>query len=173
MAVISPADLGLPVVLLSHRGPITFARAGGQRTASRGSGGLVSALQGLARTLDDAVWVCAAASEEDTAVAAEAEGAAVRIEMSTPPRLVGEDDTTSAPSMHVRMVTADPAAHDAFYTVIANPLLWFLQHGLYGLGDEPDLTARERNAFRDGYVAVNATFADAVAEEVERHGGKA
>src|SRR5947209_18224335 len=55
----------LPVVLLSHRAPVTFGRDGDQRTADRGAGGLVSALVGLAAGLEDSVWVCAAGSDED------------------------------------------------------------------------------------------------------------
>src|SRR4029453_14096634 len=58
----------LPVVLLSHRGPVSFERdpsAGG--AGSRGAGGLVTALAGLISDLPDAVWVCAASSDEDVA----------------------------------------------------------------------------------------------------------
>ena len=58
-------------------------------------------------------------------------------------------------------------------TVIANPLLWFLQHGMYGLALAPVLTKREHAAWTDGYVAVNRQFADAVVEEVEARGGRA
>ena len=53
----------LPVVLLSHRGPVSFERdPSGRRTASRGAGGLVTALTGLVSDLPDALWVCAASS---------------------------------------------------------------------------------------------------------------
>jgi trehalose 6-phosphate synthase len=38
----------LPVVLVSHRGPVSFRRdQTGARTASRGAGGLVTALTGF------------------------------------------------------------------------------------------------------------------------------
>ncbi len=66
--------------------------------------------------------------------------------------------------MRLRLVEVDQQAHDDFYTVIANPLLWFLQHGMYGLALAPVLTKREHAAYEDGYVAVNRLFADAVAE---------
>jgi trehalose 6-phosphate synthase len=71
------------------------------------------------------------------------------------------------------MVETDPWAHEAFYTVVSNPILWFIQHGLYGLTFAPVLTANEHTAFTDGYAAVNKVFADAVAEEVEARGGRA
>jgi len=46
--------LDLPVVLLSHRGPVSFeVDADGDRTVTRGAGGLVTALTGLTAYLDD------------------------------------------------------------------------------------------------------------------------
>ena len=165
----------LPVVLLSHRGPVSFERdEEGARTASRGAGGLVTALSGLVSDLPDAVWVCAADSDEDAAVAAEGDGGAVEVTLDQEPRVVGADDAAEgAASVRLRLVEVDRQAHDDFYTVIANPLLWFLQHGMYGLALAPELTKREHAAWDDGYVAVNRLFADAVATEVEARGGRA
>jgi trehalose 6-phosphate synthase len=60
----------------------------GDRTASRGAGGLVTALTGLVLGLPDAVWVCAASSEEDAVVAAEREGQAVQVALEPEARLV-------------------------------------------------------------------------------------
>jgi trehalose 6-phosphate synthase len=172
-----PRATGLPMVLLSHRGPVSFERdAAGARTASRGAGGLVTALTGLVSDLPDAVWVCAAGSEEDAAVAAEHGGRAVRVSLDAEPRVLGDEDDGAAegtPSMRLRLVEVEGHAHDDFYTVIANPLLWFLQHGMYGLALAPQLTKREHAAWDDGYVAVNRQFADAVVEEVKAAGGRA
>jgi trehalose 6-phosphate synthase len=172
----SPPEVpDLPVVLLSHRGPVSFGRdESGRRTSSRGAGGLVTALTGLGSDLPDAVWVCAASSEEDAAVAAEHDGQAVEVTLDSEPRLVEEGDAAEgAPTMHLRLVEVDRRAHDDFYTVIANPLLWFLQHGMYGLALAPVLTRREHAAWDDGYAAVNRAFADAVVEEVQGRGGRA
>jgi trehalose 6-phosphate synthase len=171
-----PATEDLPVVLLSHRGPVSFERdESGRRTSSRGAGGLVTALTGLVSDLPDAVWVCGATSEEDVVVAAEAEGQAVEVALDAEPRLLdqGTAGGEGAPTVRLRLVEVDQAAHDDFYTVIANPLLWFLQHGMYGLALAPALTKREHTAWDDGYVAVNRLFADAVAAEVEARGGRA
>jgi trehalose 6-phosphate synthase len=163
-----------PVVLLSHRGPVSFGRDESGRTASRGAGGLVTALTGLMSDLPDAVWVCAASSEEDAAVAAEHDGGAVEVALEPEPRLLDPaGDQEEAASVHLRLVEVDQQAHDDFYTVIANPLLWFLQHGMYGLALAPVLTKREHAAWDDGYVAVNRLFADAVVEEVQARGGRA
>jgi trehalose 6-phosphate synthase len=166
----------LPVVLLSHRGPVSFERdESGNRTGSRGAGGLVTALTGLVSDLPDAVWVCAADSEEDAAVAAEHDGQAVEVTLEPEPRVLDKssDGADGAPTVRLRLVEVDPKTHDDFYTVIANPLLWFLQHGMYGLALAPVLTKREHAAYDDGYVAVNRLFADAVVEQVQAHGGRA
>jgi trehalose 6-phosphate synthase len=148
------------IILVSNRGPVQYGREGGERTASRGAGGLVTALSGLGRHLQDGVWVCAAMSDEDVVVASESP------EGVYPPELGDED-------LRVRLVALDSAAQDDFYTVIANPLLWFIQHYLYDLKSAPNITRREIDAFESGYAAVNRHFADVVIEEVEAAGGDA
>jgi trehalose 6-phosphate synthase len=163
----------LPVVLLSHRGPASFRRTASGVTAKRGAGGLVTALMGLAEHLDDAVWVCAAATEADAAVAGEHEGHAIEIEFSPDPQVVPDDEQATGPSLAVRYVEVDPDRHQMFYGEIANPLLWFVQHGLYGLATAPDIDEATHRAFDEGYVAVNRQFAEAVGEEVEARDGRA
>jgi trehalose 6-phosphate synthase len=168
------AEFDLPVVLLSHRGPARFQRTPSGLTINRGAGGLVTALMGLAEHLDDAVWVCAAATQADADVATEHEGHSVEIAFDPQPQLVDADtdEESLGATINVRYVDVDADRHDAFYTQIANPLLWFVQHGLYGLASDPTITAETHRAFDEGYVAVNYQFAEAVAEEVESRGGK-
>ena len=161
-----------PVVLLSHRGPVTFAREDDSRTATRGAGGLVTALTGLAGHLPDAVWVCVASGDEDLAVAGEAEGSAVRLALS-PPRIVGEDEDVDGLALRLRLVEVPPEVHEPFYGVIANPLLWFVQHRLYGLATAPDLGRAERAAWDEGYVRANQIAAEAVVEQVQAMDGAA
>ena len=148
------------IILVSNRGPVQYGREDGERTTTRGAGGLVTALSGLGPYLREGVWVCAAMSDEDVVVAQESPGGLY------PPEL-GDDD------LRVRLVALDPEAQDAFYTVIANPLLWFIQHHLYDLKSAPDITRREIDAFESGYGAVNRRFAEVVAEEVDAAGGDA
>ncbi len=167
-------SLDLPVVLLSHRGPVSFGRdpASGERTASRGAGGLVTALSGLAGHLQDAVWVCVAAGEADAEVASEAGDAPLRLALDGNPRIVGDGETTER-EVAVRLVDVAAEVHEPFYGVIANPLLWFVQHRLHDLKTSPSIGREERSAFEDGYVEVNRLAADAVVEQVERAGGAA
>jgi len=167
-----PPSLPRTVVLLSHRAPVTFRRSDGERSAKRGAGGLVTALSDLATQLEDVRWVCAASSEEDGAVAGEHRGEAVPIALSDDPHVVEGDDGEHA-VVPVRFVAVPADQHERFYAKISNPVLWFIQHGLYGLWSAPDLGDEEHRAFDDGYVPVNEAFADAVADEVQAAGGDA
>ena len=67
----------------------------------------------------------------------------------------------------IRLVSSDPEAYDAFYNVIANPLLWFIQHYLWDLSNVPDFRLIERDAWNDGYKRVNEDLARAALEEIE------
>jgi trehalose-6-phosphate synthase len=161
----APADRSDPtggrrVILVSNRGPVQYGRDGDERTTTRGAGGLLTALSGLGQHLQDGVWVCAAMTDEDVVVAQESPGG------QYPPQL-GED------RLRVRLVALDREAQDAFYGVIANPLLWFIQHHLYDLNTAPNITRRETDAFQSGDAAVNRRFAEVVAEEVDGAGGEA
>src|SRR5437762_7822782 len=55
----------VPLVLVSNRGPVTFGPDG---EIQRGSGGVVTALTGLA-SHRDAIWIASAMSEHDAEVA--------------------------------------------------------------------------------------------------------
>jgi trehalose 6-phosphate synthase len=167
-----PPGLPRPVVLLSHRAPVSFRRKDGERTIRRGAGGLVTALSDLAVQLDDVRWVCAASTDEDRAVAAEHPGRAVPVALTADPHVV-DGDAGDEPVVPVRLVDVPAEQHDRFYGQISNPILWFIQHGLYGVWSSPDLGDAEHEAFFDGYVPVNEAFADAVADQVDAAGGEA
>jgi trehalose 6-phosphate synthase len=162
----------LPVVLLSHRGPVTFGVEDGRRTAVRGAGGLVTALTGLTGHLDDAVWVCVAGSDEDVAVSREAGGGTVRLSLTPEPHLLADGETVDR-GLTLRLVEIPTEVHQPFYGEIANPLLWFVQHRLYGLGVSPVLGREVHRAWDDGYVRANELAADAVVAQVEAVGGRA
>ena len=55
--------------------------------------------------------------------------------------------------------------------MIANPVLWFVQHGLWELKQHPG--ADLAPAWREGYVEANRTLAAAVVEELDRAAGRA
>ena len=51
----------------------------------------------------------------------------------------------------MRFVESDDEAYDRFYNIIANPMLWFIQHYLWDLSNAPDIRRHEVEAFEDGY----------------------
>ena len=54
---------GERIVIVSNRGPVTFSRSeAGERSYSRGAGGLVTALNAVSRRSDDTVWIASAQS---------------------------------------------------------------------------------------------------------------
>jgi trehalose 6-phosphate synthase len=66
----------------------------------------------------------------------------------------------------VRFVESDDEAYDRFYNIIANPMLWFIQHYLWDQSNAPDIRRHEVEAFEHGYKAVNEDLAEAVLEEI-------
>jgi trehalose 6-phosphate synthase len=140
-----------PLVLVSNRGPVTF---GPDREIRRGTGGLVTALIGLA-SHRDVTWIASAMSDEDI-VAAEQNGG-----RPFPVR------TPDGGDYRVKLVASDADAYDRFYNIIANPMLWFIQHYLWDLSNAPDIRRNETEAYEFGYNAVDEDLARAVLEEVE------
>ena len=142
-----------PLIIVSNRGPLQFERdESGERTLRRGGGGLVTALSGLV-SHRDALWIASAMTDEDVAVSEE-EGGPVELSID------GID-------YRVLLVGSDPEAYDRFYNVIANPILWFIQHYLWDLSNAPDIRQEELDAWDFGYQAVNRDIAEAVVAQIE------
>jgi trehalose 6-phosphate synthase len=139
------------LVLVSNRGPVTFEDDG---SVKRGTGGLVTALTGLA-SHRDATWIASALTEGDVHRADEAGGRPFSVE------------SPGGGEYQVRLVASDPDAYDRFYNVFANPMLWFIQHYLWDLSNAPDVRRNEIEAFEYGYNVVNEDLAQAVVEEIE------
>ncbi len=140
-------------MLVSNRGPATFERGeGGEITATRGGGGLVTALTGLVNHRE-ALWVASAMTTEDVEAAQRHGG------RSFPVNVEGTE-------YRMRFVASDPEAYDLFYNVVANPMLWFIQHYLWDLSNAPDVGRHEVNAYENGYRVVNQDLARAVLEEI-------
>jgi trehalose 6-phosphate synthase len=131
------------MIVVSHRGPYSFERnADGSFTARRGGGGVVSALAPLLAGRSDATWIAAAMNPDD--------GDALHS---------GANRTLD---IDLELVELDPELHRLHYDVVSNGTLWFLFHGLFDRTRQPVFDIAFRDAW-DAYVAVNTTFADAVA----------
>ncbi|MFN8160467.1 MAG: trehalose-6-phosphate synthase [Solirubrobacterales bacterium] len=144
----------LPLIIVSNRGPAQFeVDEEGSRTVRRGGGGLVTALSGLV-SHRDALWIASAMTDEDVAVSRESGGGPVGIEID------GID-------YRVCLVESDHDAYDRFYNVIANPILWFIQHYLWDLSNAPDIRQEELDAWDFGYQVVNRDIATGVLRQLE------
>jgi len=143
-----------PLIIVSNRGPAQFDRAPeGERVLSRGGGGLVTALSGLVKDRN-ALWIASAMTPEDVAVTEENDGQPIDVNLN------GVD-------YRVLMVESDQAAYDRFYNVIANPVLWFIQHYLWDLSNAPDIRKEEIEAWYEGYEVVNEDIANCVITQIE------
>jgi len=144
------------LIVVSNRGPVSFERdTAGNRVARRGGGGLVTALRGLV-SRHDVTWVASAITDEDRLVASEFEDEAV------------VEHAADGSPYRLRLVAHDPKVYDWYYNVVSNPVLWFLQHYLWGLASAPIVDRGLHHAWAEGYVAANRNFAEAVLSELER-----
>src|SRR4051812_8592814 len=132
------------MIVVSHRGPVTFSMdATGGFDARRGAGGVVSALAPLLAKRDDTHWIAAAITPDDHAAI--------------------EAGAADVPEFDLTLLRLDPAVHRLHYDVVSNATLWFLFHGLFDLARRPRFDRRFREAW-EGYVTVNRAFADAVVD---------
>jgi trehalose 6-phosphate synthase len=139
------------LLIATNRGPVTFALTrDGELRPRRGSGGLVTALSQVGHRVP-VTWIAAPMSEGDRRAAAD-------------PRQI--DRALPGEEMRLRFAPVERAAHEAAYNVIANPLLWFLQHQMWELPTQPVIDAGTLRAWANGYVPVNESFANAVLSQV-------
>ena len=144
------------LIVVANRGPVSYSRdPDGTRTTRRGGGGLVTALRSLV-VHHEVTWIASAMSDEDHAVAAEHDGAAF------------EETWRDGSPYRLRLVAHDPSAYDWYYNVVANPTLWFLQHSMWDLTQSPDVDLGLHNAWFNGYLPVNESFARATLGELDR-----
>ena len=137
------------LIIAANRGPVTFETAeNGSLRFQRGEGGLVTALLGLCRHTD-ATWIACAQTEAD----------AIWREGSV--KLLDDDS-----AIRVQFLSPEASVYEGYYNVIANPLLWFLQHSMWDVPRAPVIDRTVWEAWEDGYVAVNRLFAEVIAERV-------
>jgi trehalose 6-phosphate synthase len=133
-------------IVVSNRAPHEPRPEGG---FARGAGGVITALLTLAE-VTAADWVACARTEAER-------------------RLVAEQGTTwTAPLIRtetkLHYATPTPEQYEQYYSVIANPVLWFIQHYLWDLAQQPIINGRIHKAWAQGYVPVNQQVARRVVE---------
>ncbi len=137
------------IIIAANRGPVTFHRdENGDMVPERVGGGLVTALTGLVNHAE-ASWIACAQTEEDKTWR----------QGSLP---IG--DYGNMLQMH--FISPPKSAYEGYYKVIANPLLWFLQHSMWDISRAPTINRRIWQDWKDGYVAVNLLFAEAIARQI-------
>jgi len=138
------------LIIASNHGPVTFHRddQGEIQPQRSGGGGLVTALSGIAQHVEP-TWVASAISEEDK----NWHGGVVPI---------GE----SSSSIRLNFVASEEAAYDGYYKVIANPLLWFLQHSMWDIFRSPTIDRTTWQNWQNGYVTVNRLFAETISKQI-------
>src|SRR5260370_620358 len=133
-------------IVVANRAPHEPRPEGG---FTRGAGGVITALLTLAEVAA-ADWVACARTAGERA-------------------LIEEHGTTwNAPLIRseTRLHYATPTAeqYEQYYSVISNPVLWFVQHYLWDLANQPMINGRIHRAWRNGYVEVNKLVARKVIE---------
>ncbi len=133
-------------IIVANRAPHEPRPEGG---FTRGAGGVITALLTFAEVAG-AEWVACARTELERG-------------------LVEKNGTTwEAPLLRgmTRLHYAKPSAeqYEQYYSVISNPVLWFVQHYLWDLANQPVINGRIHRAWKNGYVEVNRMMARRIVE---------
>ena len=122
------------LIVVSNRGPVTFTPDGSVR---RSSGGLATALRSLLQ-YHDVTWIASATTVGERGVAG---------------RTLDQVAADGSP-YRLHLVAHEPQAYDWYYNVVANPMLWFIHHGLWQLAYTPEdrrrVPPRVARGLRDG-----------------------
>lgn len=138
------------IIIASNRGPFSFtAREDGAFDSKRGAGGLVTALGALAAQ-HEVLWVAAALSEGDHQWS-----------------LAHHDQPTLVEDILLRLIRPERQRYEQYYNIIANPLLWFIQHQLWDNPRKPNIDKSLWDAWQEGYVHINRQFAETIAASVQ------
>lgn len=139
----NPPERG--IVVVSNRGPVNLSvNESGQMQIQRSGGGLVTALLGMAQHVE-LTWVASALNELETT-------------WGSKKLQVSEDH----PPISLQLIPVPKELYEGYYNVIANPLLWFLQHSMWDFIRSPNINHATWEAWENGYVAVNRIFANAL-----------
>lgn len=133
-------------IVVANRAPHEPKPEGG---FTRGAGGIITALLTFAEVAG-ADWVACARNAGERELIAQ-HGASWEA-----PLLRG--------TTHLHYATPTPEQYDQYYSVISNPVLWFVQHYLWDLGNQPVINGRIHRAWNKGYVEVNKQMARKVVE---------
>jgi trehalose 6-phosphate synthase len=121
----------------------------------RGGGGLVSTLLPFMEHVNG-TWVASAMTEGDIKVARAHEKSMVPIPENNP-------------DFCVSFVVVNQDIYKEYYSVISNPLLWFIQHYMWNTPYMPEIDDKIHKSWHDSYVYVNQKFAERIIEEAKKN----
>jgi trehalose 6-phosphate synthase len=132
----------MPVVVVSNRGPVSFAKGeDGSLITKKAGGGLASSLApAVAGT--GALWIAGAMSDADR------EAAASEVESD---------------GFWLQLLALDAADYRMYYDVVSSGALWYVYHNLYDTPRRPRFDRHWREAWA-AYRRVNEAFADRTAD---------
>ena len=140
------------LILAANRGPIEYYFTEDRQLRSRrGSGGIVTALGSLSNYVE-LNWIVSAMGEGDREIARRAQGKRFAI-------------PSVSNNLYLNFIVCPRNVYHKFYSIICNPLLWFLQHYMWNSPRTPNITWQVHDAWENGYVPVNQAFAQAVIAE--------
>jgi trehalose 6-phosphate synthase len=138
------------IVIASNRGPFSFSQnADSSFDVKRGAGGLVTALSALAER-HEVLWVASTMTSGDREWNQQTKGKSQNVE-----------------GINLRLVEPDSKSYEGYYNVIANPLLWFIQHQLWNIPRTPSISEETWKGWEEGYKPVNALFAKAITDSLK------
>lgn len=147
------AEVGAPPLLIaSNRGPVDYYRdRAGEIRSRRAGGGLATALAAIAE-VRQLTWVASPVTQADREMAGR------------------EHVSEFAEARRLRLVSTPRHVYELFYGAFCNPLLWFLQHSLWGALRRRDPAVEAMASWAHGYLPVNEAFGEEIADELLRTG---
>ncbi|MBI5680034.1 MAG: trehalose-6-phosphate synthase [Methanobacterium sp.] len=143
------------LIVASNRGPVEFHKYNSKIEMKRGAGGLVSTLLPLMENLNG-IWIASVMTPGDVEIAKRFPDNKVPIP--------NED-----PKFWVPFVVVDSDRYECYYSVISNPLLWFIQHYMWNSPYTPTIDDKTHQSWKHGYVHMNKKFAEKVVAESKKN----
>ncbi|MFC1905918.1 trehalose-6-phosphate synthase [Chloroflexota bacterium] len=140
--------------LASNRGPIEYrVDQNGNLRAQRGSGGVVTALSAASHHIE-LTWFASALGEGDRRAVERSKGKLLSLPLISP-------------KTFLKFIVSPRNVYHKYYNIFCNPLLWFLQHYMWNSPYTPNIDSKVYDAWENGYVKVNQSFAQAIIEETK------
>ena len=142
------------LILATNRGPAEYHRdADGILVAKRANSGITTALNPLTN-YENITWISSAMGEGDRLVSNQGQNPRIRSQVENH-------------KIDLRFIVTSRRIYHKYYNVICNPLLWFLQHYMWNPLYNPNVDSNIRDAWTNGYVEVNKSFAETIIDEAK------